>query len=388
MNSLPEESAPASGGHGAPDAVSRPPREMGDLQKAITMAQIAKAAGVSQGAISSLLNDRDYGIRVSEKTRERVFKVCRDMGYIPNDLRAVVRMYPEMGEYCLLIAAQTGSGLSDPFFGRLARAAMGAIPDPSHPLTLAFYDAARDYGNQPEALPQPVRSGVASKFLFHGPPNLSILQHLHRRSLPVVSLGADVALPGVVSLVPDYFAAAGLAIEHLFGLGHQRIAIVSGPFGVSEVATIELHRGVKAAYDARQVPIEAQNIAYGDLSFKAGTVALDRLLAHGPRPTAIFCLSDAAAAGVISKAHEHGLSVPRDLSVIGCYDDLCAQFIMPALTTVHIPAEAMAEQGVAMIERLVREPMLHEAQRHVLPVRLVERQSTAPPLPPERQKDD
>ena len=71
------------------------------------MAQIAKAAGVSQGAISSLLNDRDYGIRVSEKTRERVFKVCREMGYIPNDLRAVVRMYPELGDFCLLLATRS-----------------------------------------------------------------------------------------------------------------------------------------------------------------------------------------------------------------------------------------------------------------------------------------
>src|SRR5476651_138154 len=71
--------------------------------KTITMAAIAKAAGVSQGAISSLLNDRDYGIRVSEKTRKRVFKACREMGYVPNDLRAVVRMYPEMGDFCVLI---------------------------------------------------------------------------------------------------------------------------------------------------------------------------------------------------------------------------------------------------------------------------------------------
>src|SRR5829696_7712156 len=115
MNPPNEDSVPAVAetalGAGAE---SRPPREMGDLQKAITMAQIAKAAGVSQGAISSLLNDRDYGIRVSEKTRERVFKVCREMGYIPNDLRAVVRMYPELGEYCLLIANTFPSGLSDP----------------------------------------------------------------------------------------------------------------------------------------------------------------------------------------------------------------------------------------------------------------------------------
>ena len=68
------------------------------------MATIAKLAGVSQGAISSLLNDRDYGIRVSDKTRDRVFKVCRDLGYVPNDLRAEVRMYPETGDTCLLVS--------------------------------------------------------------------------------------------------------------------------------------------------------------------------------------------------------------------------------------------------------------------------------------------
>src|SRR4051812_22946332 len=118
MSSPNEESAPANGETVQALAEARPPREMGELQKAITMAQIAKAAGISQGAISSLLNDRDYGIRVSEKTRERVFKVCREMGYIPNDLRAVVRMYPELGEYCLLIASNVEGGISDPFVAR------------------------------------------------------------------------------------------------------------------------------------------------------------------------------------------------------------------------------------------------------------------------------
>ena len=60
--------------------------------KAVTMAGVARVAGISQGAISSLLNDRDYGIRVSPKTREKVFRICRDLGYVPNDLRAVVRI--------------------------------------------------------------------------------------------------------------------------------------------------------------------------------------------------------------------------------------------------------------------------------------------------------
>src|SRR5213592_3081551 len=102
--------------------------------KTITMADIARESGVSQGAISSLLNDRDYGIRVSEKTRERVFKVCREMGYIPNDLRAVVRMYPELGDFCLLLSTAIEGGLFDPFVHRLVASAMAAVPDASHPL--------------------------------------------------------------------------------------------------------------------------------------------------------------------------------------------------------------------------------------------------------------
>src|SRR5215218_4153299 len=120
----PQEDPPSLQGDRA-HTESRIPRTLGDLpQKTMTMAQIAKAAGVSQGAISSLLNDRDYGIRVSEKTRERVFKVCRELGYVPNDLRAVVRMYPELGDVCLLVSTKIAGGLANSFVSKVAGATM------------------------------------------------------------------------------------------------------------------------------------------------------------------------------------------------------------------------------------------------------------------------
>src|SRR6187402_660214 len=132
-----ELSGPA-GGSG-----NRIPRQLSDLQKTITMAQIAKAAGVSQGAISSLLNDRDYGIRVSDKTRERVFKVCRELGYVPNDLRAFVRMYPEQGDTCLLLPSRSPGGLAHPFVARIANAVLAAGNHRS--LTVAYYDETTEY---------------------------------------------------------------------------------------------------------------------------------------------------------------------------------------------------------------------------------------------------
>ncbi len=353
------------------------PKKLDDLRKSITMAQIAKAASVSQGAISSLLNDRDYGIRVSDKTRERVFRVCREMGYIPNDLRAVVRMYPELGDFCLLVADDIAGGLQAPRVARLASAAMGAVPDPSHPLTVAFYHPATDYLADGAALPQAIRAGVSSKFLVFGEANASLCETLVHRSLPVISLGYDAALAGVVSFVPDYAAAARLALEHLHDLGHRTFGIVSGPAEMTDACLLELHRGVQAAGEQLGLPPGAQDIIHGDLTEAAGRAALDELLARKLRPTAVFCLSDAAASGVLARAQALGLAVPGSLSVVGCGNEVGAEATHPQLTTVHLPIEDMAELGVQTIDRLVHDAPSPVPQKTLLPLRLVQRQSSA-----------
>jgi LacI family transcriptional regulator len=357
-------------------SANNPPKRLDDLHKSITMAQIAKAAGVSQGAISSLLNDRDYGIRVSDKTRERVFKVCREMGYIPNDLRAVVRMYPELGDFCLLLG-DTGAGdLRAPVVTRMASAIMGAVPDPSHPLSLGLYEAGADYNNG-AVLPQAVRAGICSKFLIHGEPNPTIFQVLGRRNLPVISLGYDVAQPGVVSFVPDYAEVPRLALRHLAGLGHKSFAIVSGPFGTTDARLIELHHAVSVACQELGLKPEATNIIHGNLTEAAGEAALVELLGHKARPTAVFCLSDAAARGVLAGALARNVSVPGALSVMGCGNDAGTANGDPLLSTVHLPIEEMAVQGVREIDQLVHGAPAATARKVVLAPSLVTGRSTA-----------
>ncbi|MEQ1858839.1 MAG: LacI family DNA-binding transcriptional regulator [Chthoniobacteraceae bacterium] len=342
------------------------------------MAGIAKAAGVSQGAISSLLNDRDYGIRVSEKTRERVFRVCREMGYLPNDLRAVVRMYPELGEFCLLLARDLGNAAVEPALARVSSAAVAAVPNDVRALTVARYDTHIDYAAQPALLPPPVRVGVAAKFLSFGHPNLSLIHTITKRGLPYVLLGTSLNLPGVVCIVPDFPAASQVALEHLVALGHRKIALVSGPFGTSEPAIHEYNRGVRVALDKLQVPLETQHVVYGELTFSAGVAAADTLLDRQPTPTAIYCLSDAVAAGIIARAQQRGLRVPAQLSVVGCGGDPLGELSLPALTTVHLPYEDMAARGVVEIDRLTRFDGLPEARTVTLPVKLVERGSSGP----------
>jgi LacI family repressor for deo operon, udp, cdd, tsx, nupC, and nupG len=350
--------------------------------KAITMADIAKAAGVSQGAISSLLNDRDYGIRVSDKTRERVFKVCREMGYVPNDLRAVVRMYPERGELCLLASREIPSVVTDPFYSRVLRGAMDAVSEQSHAISVAQYDATLDYNHAEfDAMPHPMSCGTASKYLCVGTPSPSLCQAIVRRGFSVGCIGHEILMPGVTSIMPDYAEASRVAIEHLFKLGHKHIAIFSGPFGSTEHNVIELNRGVRIGYEKMGVLIEAQNIVYGDLTFKNGYNSLDVLLSRTPQPTAILCLNDSAASGVLARAQNKGIKVPDDLSVLGCSDDLYSECVHPKLSTIHLPAEEMGATGAQETERRVRdkEHGLSDPKKIVLPVRLIERESCAAP---------
>ena len=375
---MPHDGGPPGDGV-ASDSGSRAPMRLGDLQKTITMAQIAKAAGVSQGAISSLLNDRDYGIRVSEKTRERVFKVCREMGYLPNDLRAVVRMYPELGEFALLVSDKFAGGLAHPFVARIAAATLAAVPEPLHSLTVAFYDETLDYAAEPSRLPHPVATGTVSKFMFVGPPNASLIGTVTKRGHAVVALGQDVALPGVHSIAFDLPCASQLAIEHLHQLGHKRLAIVSGPFGSADAAINELNQGVRIVSERLGLKVEAQNIIYGDLTPDAGAAALDAVLSRKQEATAIFCMSDSAALGVLSRAHARDRKVPAQLSIVACGDDPAAALTCPALTTVRLPVEEMAALGVQQLDSVMRGRGLDDPHKTVLHVRLVERASCAPP---------
>ena len=375
---IPPSAAGGAAGN-APEEPKPPANRDHDHHKGITMADIAKAAGVSQGAISSLLNDRDYGIRVSEKTRDRVFRVCREMGYIPNDLRAVVRMYPELGDFCVLLANDMGDLPSDPFQTRVISGAMAAVAEA---VTISRYRSGVDYSSlSQEELPQPVRSGTTSKFLLLGNPNASLCQVLVARGFGVALAGHEIALAGVTSILPDFAGASQTAIDYLFKLGHKHLAILSGPFGATDYHIIELNRGVRAGYDKVGIPIEAQNIIYGDLTMEDGYKALDLLMDRPTPPTAVFCFDDAAAAGVIARAQARGISVPQDLSVIGCSDDALSAHLQPSLTTVHLPAEAIGATGVTETDRRVRErdSFPTEAKKILLQVKLVERASCAPP---------
>ncbi|MEO6742581.1 MAG: LacI family DNA-binding transcriptional regulator [Chthoniobacteraceae bacterium] len=341
------------------------------------MAAVARVAGVSQGAISSMLNDRDYGIRVSQKTRERVFKICRDLGYEPNDLRALVRIYPELGETCLLVSNRIPGGISNAFVARLAAALMAHIRRQPSSIAVILYDETRDYDAGGD-MPGPLKHGTASKMLCVGAGNEALCRIVHDRSLPAIMLGHTSHMPGVTSIVPDYPAAATLALDLLSRHGHRHIGIVSGPFGSHDPRLAEMNVAIGDAAARLGVTIAAEDVFSGNLDFEAGVAAVKHLRERPAAPTALLCLAESAAAGSVAGARDRGLSVPGQLSIVTFADHAGAIKSSIPMSAVVLPVDEIAAAAVNEADRQIREGIPAEAVKITIGVSLIERETCGP----------
>ncbi|MEQ1852361.1 MAG: LacI family DNA-binding transcriptional regulator [Chthoniobacteraceae bacterium] len=369
------EGLPSEPGRSGSEVI-RSRRGAKELPKAMTMAAVARSVGVSQGAISSLLNDRDYGIRVSQKTRDRVVKACREMGYIPNDLRAIVRIYPELGDTCVLVPNTIPGGLANPFLARVTEAVIANTTRKPATISVILYEEARVYGV--EELPTPIKHGIVSKIICMGRANASICEVVHDRRLPAILLGHSSPIPGTTSVVADFPEAASLSLRLLVRHGHSHIGIVGDPFGSPEPRMSEIDNAIGHVAHELGLQIDAQDVFHGDLSFDAGVAALESLLARDSAPTAVICLSEASATGVMARAQARGISIPGQLSVLAFVDHPGTPATSVPLTTVVIPAGELGAAAVKEAERQVREGIPETAARVVVGVELIERSSCGP----------
>lgn len=347
------------------------------LARPVTMAKVARAADCSQGAISSLLNDRDYGIRVSPKTREIILKTCRDLGYIPNDLRAFVRIYPEQGETCLMVSSKVPRGLENPFVARLAASLMAHAPTQPSGIGVIVYDNARPY-TLDDDLPSPIKNGTASRILFVGAGNESLSRMICDRRLPGIVLGHSSQTPGTASVLPDYTAAARLALGLLLKHGHRHLGVVIGQFSDPEPRLAEMSHAIASIAGEIGIRIEPENVFHGNLNFEAGVAAVNTMNNHVSRPTALLCMSEPAAAGAVAAAHLHGIRLPEDLSIIAYADHAGPLDSCLPLTAVVLQLDEVASVATKEMDRQFREGIPTTALKIVIPVELIERSTCGP----------
>ncbi|MGW1023351.1 LacI family DNA-binding transcriptional regulator [Streptomyces sp. NPDC002577] len=327
-----------------------------------TSKDVARAAGVSQAAVSLVLGDKWRG-RVSEPTAERVRDAARQLGYRPNLAARNLRL--GRTRTALLVVP----ALTNEFFARVYTGAARIATE--HGFGVVLYPSpegtgpARDpFDSAAAALDGVIASSMAA----------DALAAIRGDELPLVMLDSNPEdSPGAATVNLDLADGMRQITDHLLTLGHRHFlhiasAVTSWTFEVRAQALTAALRDVPGA-DLRTMTTE--------LSIDASRAATEAALtAPGPRPTALICDDDFLAVGACKAARRLGLRVPDDVSVAGFDDLTLATAVDPELTTVRLPAEHVGERGMtALLAILDGRPVGAED----LPVQLVVRDSTAPP---------
>jgi len=167
--------------------------------------------------------------------------------------------------------------------------------------------------------------------------------------MPAVSLSARMDDTRVPWVDVDNTEGMGLLVDHLVGLGHRRIAHVTGP--MDQVSIVERVEAFAARMGAHGIPIPSEWISTG--SAASASERARELLSGMSRPTAIVAWNDGVAVNVVETAREMGLRVPEDLSVVGFDDDSRAAACRPPLTTVRHPVRQVCRSGTHLLVDLV-----------------------------------
>lgn len=330
----------------------------------ISIKDIARAAGVSHSTVSRALADSPL---ITEATKARIQRLAAEMGYSPNaGARGLV-----MRRTCTVGVVVTT--IADPFSAEV----MEGIEDVAYAYGYAVLLAAsQDDPEREVAAVEMLRSQrVAAVIVTSSRVGALHQERLGAAGVPVILLNShsQQLSPNTLSVRVDDVHGGRLATEHLLALGHRRIAHVLGLAGHSP--SRDRLEGYRAALAAADILPDPDLIVAGDGRLGGGEAALGRLMQVVPRPTAVFCYNDMTAIGLLRAARQAGLSVPRDLAVVGFDDIPFAAYTAPALTTIAQPKFEMGRRAMQMALSLMAGAAA--ACNIILEGRLVVRESTA-----------
>lgn len=331
----------------------------------VTLQQIAERLGVSTATVSLALRSSPL---VAEATREKVQDLARTLGYVYNRSAASLR------------TARTNMiavGVNDvvnPYFGEILAAIEETLAGSGHTVLLGTY--SDDPGKQDRVLATLKEYRPDGMILC--PANGSTgeaLTMIAAAGIPVVQITREIEGIGLDVVASDDGVAARLALDHVYDLGHRRIAVVGGN------DTMSTGRNRRITYRAwlseRGLPFDPALMVTGLGTRDTGFAGIQALLDLAEPPTAAVCMNDLIAFGVMMGLRHLGREAGRDFSVVGADDVREAAMWAPGLTSVSTHP---SEQGRRACERvLVRtvNPAL-PAARIILPPTLVVRGSTGP----------
>ncbi|ELR65243.1 Transcriptional regulator [Photobacterium marinum] len=306
-----------------------------------TINDVCKLAGVSKATVSRVLNNTG---QVKPATAEAVYQAMKTLGYKPNSLARALATN-KTNTLGLVVSAFEGA-----YFSSLMRQASETTAKSGKQLLIM--DGGHSQESECQAINSLVEQRVDAIILYtRKMPPEQLKQMMQTLSVPLVVINQMVEGFEPQCICFDQYKAACEATEFLINSGHRKIACITGPED-SVNSRLRL-KGFHDTLDKHQ--LTATGFYHGNYFTQSGYLGCQALLDKQKPFTALFTANDNMAMGAIRALHEHGRQVPGDISVMGFDNDPAGEFLIPSLTTVTLPVEAMAQAAIEQALLLVKD---------------------------------
>ena len=332
-----------------------------------TINDVADLAGVSKRTVSRVINRSE---KVNEETRTRVQAIIEQLQFTPN---RQARGLAASRSFLIGLVYDTPTL----FINNVQRGILSVCGDAGYELVVhaCHIDSNRLLNDVKQFVERAHVDGVIIL-----PPVSEVddvAEMLDQSDCPYVQFSSELGSEPWKQVVTNYLPAITDMTGHLVKLGHRKMGFISGPrANISSQKRQEMFVQALAAYD---IKLPRTMIVEGAFTYESGVAATTKLLSQQRRPTAIFAANDEMAFGVMNVAHEMGLNIPDDLSLVGFDGTSFSSFVIPALSTIRRQTDEMARLGTQKLLALIDEgPDAARSFETMVSPQFVPRKSTGP----------
>ncbi len=343
----------------------------------VTIRDVAKESGFSSTTVSIVLNNAPLSRYIPAVTKKRIERAAQKLGYRPNQFARSLRSKRSHTVGVMVF------DMTDPFCTLILRGIENTLYQLSYlPILTDVHNEGSRFERYLEMLLDRRIEGliVIANWLFL---DINLLADLEKSSIPTAMIGCELKNDSMSSVIVDNEVGGQLALEHLYSLGHRKIAFIRGPKGLTDSSP--RWRGIRNF--VKQSGLEIDSHLVLDLpesrdplsSFESGYKLTEDLIRQKRSFTALLAFDDMSAFGAIRALNKSGMRVPEQCSVIGFDDVATSAIYTPSLTTVRQPMEAMGASAVGIvvdgINAVLEKREMGATHRKVAP-ELVVREST------------
>ncbi|EOW2077321.1 LacI family DNA-binding transcriptional regulator [Vibrio mimicus] len=328
-----------------------------------TINDVCKLAGVSKATVSRVLNETG---QVKAQTREAVLAAMQQLGYQPNSLAQALATNTTNSIGLVLPHFESS------YFGTILFEAEQGAQKAGKKLLVVNSKNSEQGEKEAVAMLAAQRCDAILLYSRHLS-EAQLLEVQQQYQPPLVILNRRLSHPQLHSFGLDQTQIAQLAMQHLLNLGHRHIACITSPL-CSETGKIR-HQVYQQALDEQGIKLDLSWTVEGDNTLLGGYQAMQQLLKRGISMTAVFACNDDMALGAMRAMHEQGISVPKQISLMGIDNEPAAAFAIPSLSSVSLPIGDLTQQAVALAVQIAnKQPQ--SAQHRLYQGELIIREST------------